>query len=45
MYLYDLREELLYCEGHSFVSEMPDPVRVKIKELAQDIDTHLKAKG
>jgi len=43
MYLYDLNEELLYCEDHSFVSEIPESVLIKIRELAKAVANHLKA--
>jgi len=42
MYLYDLREELSYCKGHQFISEIPEPVLIKIDELMKAIDNHRK---
>jgi hypothetical protein len=42
MYLYDLREELSFCKGHHFISEIPEPVLIKIEELAKVLDDYLK---
>ena len=42
MYLYDLREELSFCKGHQFMSEIPESIQVKIWELTKVIDDHFK---
>jgi hypothetical protein len=42
MYLYELREELSYCKGHQFISEIPESILIKIDELIKAIDDHRK---
>lgn len=42
MYLYELREELSYCDGHQFISEIPKSLLGKINELIHAIDDHRK---
>lgn len=42
MYLHDLHEELEYCKGHQFISEIPESILIKIDELAKAIEHHHK---
>ncbi len=42
MYLYELREELTYCEGHQFTSQIPESILNKIDELIKAIDDYRK---
>ena len=43
IYLYDLREELWYCKGHQFLSQIPEHLHQKIDELIKAIDDHRKS--
>ncbi len=40
MYLHDLHEELGYCKGHQFISEIPESILIKIDELVKAIEHH-----